>query len=325
MLGRDFRGEKYRYSFGRHEKDDELKGHGNHISFGNYGYDPRIGRRFALDPVVKHNMSGYTTFSNNPIIFIDPDGTTDFYNSKGNWIGTDGISNGEKKMVLTQTTAKEIKRATKKGQNIAMNTKSYYDIIDIQSVEEIEAMDAVFTRGRKSGYEEGFVSGAPPVKGNKKIISVLPSYSAIETDVAPGEEDIKKQGGIVDYDVHLHQPMIQFTPKKDFDISSPYPGKDDRTNTELEYEKTGVIRNNIILAYSLPTDVKNFPVWDVSAATANQGNWIPVSLTYSKTISFYNGKSKGDFANFDYDKYKKAVEKARNHNPKNTEPKECKP
>ena len=75
MPGRTFTGSnKYRYSFNGMEKDDEVKGSGNHYSFGDFGYDPRLGRRWNIDPVIKHWESGYATFANNPIWFIDPDG-----------------------------------------------------------------------------------------------------------------------------------------------------------------------------------------------------------------------------------------------------------
>jgi RHS repeat-associated protein len=64
----------YRYGFGGHEKDDDLKGIGNHISFNDYGYDPRIGRRLGVDPITHPNISPYAAFANNPIILSDPDG-----------------------------------------------------------------------------------------------------------------------------------------------------------------------------------------------------------------------------------------------------------
>lgn len=40
----------YRYGFQRQEKDDELKGEGNSLDFGERMYDPRIGRWFKIDP-----------------------------------------------------------------------------------------------------------------------------------------------------------------------------------------------------------------------------------------------------------------------------------
>lgn len=66
----------YRYGFGGHEKDDEVSGNGNHLAFGDYGYNPRIGRRFNIDPMIGSFpwMSPYATFNNNPIYFADPTG-----------------------------------------------------------------------------------------------------------------------------------------------------------------------------------------------------------------------------------------------------------
>jgi RHS repeat-associated protein len=75
MPGRSLSGD-YRYGFGGHEKDDEVKGNGNHISFGDYGYDPRISRRWRPDPIDQIFISNYAGFANNPIILVDPDGRT---------------------------------------------------------------------------------------------------------------------------------------------------------------------------------------------------------------------------------------------------------
>ncbi len=75
MPGR-YANDGYRYGFGGHEKDDEIKGSGNHYSFGDYGYDPRLGRRWNVDPLAA-KLSAWSPYSygfNNPIIFLDPDG-----------------------------------------------------------------------------------------------------------------------------------------------------------------------------------------------------------------------------------------------------------
>lgn len=75
MPGRKYEAQSgYRYGYGGHEKDVEIKGDGNHISFNDYGYDPRIGRRWNIDPVDQYDISGYAVFNNNPNFFTDPDG-----------------------------------------------------------------------------------------------------------------------------------------------------------------------------------------------------------------------------------------------------------
>jgi RHS repeat-associated protein len=69
-------GASYRYGFGGHERDDEIKGAGNHLSFGDFGYDPRIGRRWNVDPKF-HEIAGLSPYAyslNNPLVYIDRDG-----------------------------------------------------------------------------------------------------------------------------------------------------------------------------------------------------------------------------------------------------------
>jgi hypothetical protein len=66
----------YRFGFNGHENDNELKGRGNHLGFGDYGYDSRLGRRLNIEPYI-HKFpahSSYSTHFNNPIYFTDEDG-----------------------------------------------------------------------------------------------------------------------------------------------------------------------------------------------------------------------------------------------------------
>jgi RHS repeat-associated protein len=65
---------EYRFGMNGQEKDDEVKGDGNHLAFGDYGYDTRLGRRWNIDPVEQPDISGYAVFNNNPNFFTDPDG-----------------------------------------------------------------------------------------------------------------------------------------------------------------------------------------------------------------------------------------------------------
>ncbi len=65
---------EYRFGFGGQEKTDELKGEGNHYTAEFWEYDPRLGRRWNMDPVIAPWESPYAAFRNNPIYFIDPSG-----------------------------------------------------------------------------------------------------------------------------------------------------------------------------------------------------------------------------------------------------------
>lgn len=67
---------KYRFGFNGHEKDDEVKGEGNCLSFGDYGYDTRVGNRWSIEPkFMKYPYwSSYLVFGRNPIKYADRDG-----------------------------------------------------------------------------------------------------------------------------------------------------------------------------------------------------------------------------------------------------------
>jgi hypothetical protein len=69
-------GGKYRYGFNGYEKDDEVKGSGNHITFGDYGYDVRTNRRWTVDKFTNKypSYSPYVFAGDNPIFYQDKDG-----------------------------------------------------------------------------------------------------------------------------------------------------------------------------------------------------------------------------------------------------------
>ena len=74
-------GSEFRFGYGGHVKDDEIKGNGSHLSFGEYGYDSRIVRRWNVDPL-KHEVpecSPFSAFANNPIIYVDASGLYPIY------------------------------------------------------------------------------------------------------------------------------------------------------------------------------------------------------------------------------------------------------
>ena len=64
----------YRYGFNGQEKDDEVVGSGNSYTAEFWQYDPRLGRRWNIDPVIDPAQSPYACFNNNPIQYSDPNG-----------------------------------------------------------------------------------------------------------------------------------------------------------------------------------------------------------------------------------------------------------
>jgi hypothetical protein len=73
MPGRKFGG-LGRHGFNGMESSPEIKGEGNSYTAKYWEYDPRLVKRWNIDPVIKEYESPYMCFSGNPILFNDPDG-----------------------------------------------------------------------------------------------------------------------------------------------------------------------------------------------------------------------------------------------------------
>jgi len=76
MPGRNFNANSYKYGFGGKENDNEIKGSGNSLDFGERINDPRLGRWLSVDPLASNFpwQSPYTSMDNNPIYLVDPTG-----------------------------------------------------------------------------------------------------------------------------------------------------------------------------------------------------------------------------------------------------------
>ncbi len=79
----------YSFGFNGQLKDNEVYGEGNAYTAEFWEYDPRIGRRWNIDPVVKPWRSPYDAFSNSPLVMIDPEGDDDYYDKQGKYLGSD--------------------------------------------------------------------------------------------------------------------------------------------------------------------------------------------------------------------------------------------
>jgi RHS repeat-associated protein len=67
--GRTDSGGGYRYGFNGMEKDDEIKGEGNSVNYKYRMHDPRVGRFFAVDPLIqKYPYYSSYSFSGNRLI-----------------------------------------------------------------------------------------------------------------------------------------------------------------------------------------------------------------------------------------------------------------
>ena len=117
--GRTVSLEGYRFGFNTQEKTDEIAGKGNHTTAMYWEYDSRLGRRWNVDPVVKSHESSYTTFANNPILFVDPSGSdTTFFQADGSYDkeAKKGFEQAKKDLdQMVQKQAEKIEKIKSKG------------------------------------------------------------------------------------------------------------------------------------------------------------------------------------------------------------------
>jgi RHS repeat-associated protein len=118
---RSWSSSSYRFGFNGQEMDDEVAGDGNSYTAQFWQYDSRLGRRWNVDPVYSNAASNYQSFSNRPIVMVDPNGNSDYYSARGKYLGSDG-TNKTDIMIVTDS---RVRRQLKKGNRKALRKNSY--------------------------------------------------------------------------------------------------------------------------------------------------------------------------------------------------------
>lgn len=149
-------GSSYRYGFNGQEKDNEVTGNiGATYTAEFWEYDSRLGRRWNTDPVLKAYQSPYASFSNNPIVRVDPAGDDDYYNSKGDYLGSD--NNTKNAQIRIVTCYDVYDKNGKIDRNLAQeNSISFSAYMASSKYQTIEKMSAFQTIGRHYGAPMGF-------------------------------------------------------------------------------------------------------------------------------------------------------------------------
>lgn len=334
MPGRKYQaGSGYRYGFNGQEKDNEINENIYTAQF--WEYDSRIGRRWNVDPVYKESISNYSTFRNNPIIYVDPSGNTDYYNNVGAWIGSDGIDDGKKQIILTNSTAAIISAQTKLNKTITMDRTKYRDILDLPSDDFIKALDEGYTKSESTNNESAIVEG-----GSGKVYTKT-SNSGSEVNIIP---DVIAGGETtINQDAHTHPPIIVMDSKGGIIYGGdavPSDASSTKTKVPGDMERAAQLNlpnPNMVLGYkgikeqldkmkgaktfedakkilgeSLLKKLQNPANAGVNLRIPTDKN-SPFKLT--KQITFYNGSNK-KIASMTFQSFKNLVNKVKKHDPK---------
>ncbi len=212
---------------------------------------------YGIDPLFEKfpNISPYTYCHQNPIIFVDPDGRTDYYNLKGKQVFTDEESGGSK-LVLTTSSDKEK----------YISEIQFGNVVPIASNQELEGMDKAYELSEETSehLEEGFYVGT---KGTVSIIVEGTNGRVSMEDYEPALAELHKKGETVDHNVHVHGKPL---PGKTCNTGEPKPSPEDYQNTFGESNSV-----HSILGYTKKIEYN-------ANKTSNKNE-----VSYIRTIGFY--------------------------------------
>jgi RHS repeat-associated protein len=169
MPGRNYQSSTaYRYGMNGQEKDDEIA---SGIYTAEYWeYDSRLGRRWNVDPVRKPWISPYICFSDNPIIFVDPNGDDDYFDYQGKYLGSDN----QKSKNIQFIKREDVGGLSKKGETFVVSDSKTI----AQLASKSTSMDKVVFKLGPKGKDGYTGTGA----SNQVISNVINHYFKGEND-----------------------------------------------------------------------------------------------------------------------------------------------
>jgi len=274
----------YKYGFNGMERDDEVSGEGNSYTAEYWQYDPRLGRRFNVDPVVKIYLSPYAVLHNCPILFMDPLGDDDFFDSKGTYLGTTGNGKGSVIRIVNEGVTLEVAKT---------------DLTKTKTLSELDV----------SKSEIGIK--------NRVLVTTIVLYYTGPIDIKKiGTFDTENEGKLAQYNRGTGEIEIAISPKginKTLDdvnnlkttlIHENEHFKDKSTSRQLYHYKAIVAEfkseswENTSEAYKNGAIGYAMSMFKDAATMKNEGEYIYTSEQIQSEINVFNGAMKA--AGFDY-------------------------
>ncbi len=174
----------------------------------------------TMDPLAEkyYSVSPYAYCANNPIRYVDPDGRNygDFYDMNGNRIGTDGINDKKKYIVLDKQESKQIEKTDKQGNTT--NRSGVSSSIEKPSTSTMTAATTAINNTNATGNEHGFV-----VATDGSTSSIVTDNNSGSVQLAPAYNEVQTLGNTPAFDVHTHPNTVVINPDGTYTVSDPNP------------------------------------------------------------------------------------------------------
>ena len=264
--------EELPYKFNGKELDEET----GLYYYGARYLNPTSSVWYGVDPLMEKypHASPYVYCANNPIRYIDPTGMFygDYYNLSGKKIGTDGIDDEMKYLVLDSDEQKAIRKRDKQGETTQLGNLS--SAINVPPDEVISAMEQSFSLTERNGLEHGFRVG---MKGT--VTSIISGTETEISDWSKPIEELKAKGEYAAYEVHSH-PLGDVRTTGNYGVAEP-------SNTD---------KQNIIKSSGQPSVVLGYKQYQIGGPIV-------------KSIGYYNSNGLVGNTPIPFNKFINAVNK----------------
>ena len=257
------------YTLQYNGKELQLLANTTLIDYGARQYNPTLARWTAQDPMAEkyYNISPYAYCAGNPISLVDEKGevsidyNTDLYNIAGKKIGTDGVDNGVKMVVLDKKEARQISNT--KG-NIDLSSIKSGVVLpsDIALRESLNVLDRTIANGGLREESSIIMNDGVIIRGETGPMPTIVNGVQIATSNLP-QLPTGATASDVEAIIHSHPTEVQQIGNKIFAQSARMPSKVDKAtfskfNTNIIVGPLGSI-NNVMSNYYGTSNIPNRP------------------------------------------------------------------